>query len=540
MQPLQRGRVRPGKIVMDKRTVTAVILSFLIIVVFNYLLPQEQPPVPAKPAEVQKQAAEQPAAKKPLTTAPVSETKAAEEKEITIETGLYKAVFSSRGGTIKSWAIKNYKDKAGSDVRLLDKPGEVPAAAIGTNTSFDLSGVNFAVTGRDLKLDGGISTGSIIFEYAKDGISVRRTYTFKSDSYLIDLTDEVSGMQEYWITLGSDFGIFENDPSIHTGPTVLSGTDLKELNAGNLKEPQAFRDNIKWIAQEDKYFFSALVPASGIEEAKAFLAQKSPVVAFRAKSGVNKFSLYAGPKEHDKLETLKLGLEHIINYGFFSIIARPFFWVLKFFYSFLGNYGWAIILLTIVTRIPFIPMMTKSQKSMKKMQEIQPLMNDIKEKYKKDPQRMQKEMMELYKKHKVSPLGGCLPMLLQIPVFFALYKVLLISIELRGAPFMLWITDLAAPDSLFGHIPAVLPVIGGFALGPLPLLMGATMFIQQKMTPTSMDPTQAKMMLMMPFIFTFMFLNLASGLVLYWTIGNILGIIQQVFVNRSLAAEQQS
>jgi YidC/Oxa1 family membrane protein insertase len=278
-----------------------------------------------------------------------------------------------------------------------------------------------------------------------------------------------------------------------------------------------------------------------MEEVRVFLVQDSPVIAFRAKEGTNKFHMYAGPKEHDRLEALNIGLEHIIDYGFFSIIARPLFWILKFFFKFTGNYGWAIILITIVTRIPFIPLMTKSQKSMKKMQELQPLMNEIREKYKKEPQKQQAAMMELYKKHKVSPLGGCLPMLLQIPVFFALYKVLLISIELRGAPFMLWVTDLAIPDTLFGHIPA-LPLIGsligGMALGPLPILMGATMFIQQKMTPSTMDPTQAKMMLMMPLVFTFVFLNMASGLVLYWLVGNILGIIQQFFVNRSLTKEQ--
>jgi YidC/Oxa1 family membrane protein insertase len=321
---------------------------------------------------------------------------------------------------------------------------------------------------------------------------------------------------------------------------VLTGTDLKELAAKDLKEPKIFKENLKWIAQEDKYFFSALVPASPVEEARAFLVKDSPVIAFKGKSGKNAFHLYAGPKEHDKLGALNLGLEHIVKFGFFSFIARPLFWVLKFFYSFLGNYGWAIILITIVTRIPFIPLLNKSQKSMKKLQEIQPKMNEIKEKFKSDPQRMQKEMMELYKRHKVSPLGGCLPMLLQIPVFFALYSVLNIAIELRGAPFILWITDLAAPDTLFGHIPAAIPLIGGFALGPLPIVMGLTMLIQQKMTPSSMDPRQAKMMLLMPVIFTFMFLNFASGLVLYWLINNILGIIQQLFVNKSLAKEQAS
>ena len=148
--------------------------------------------------------------------------------------------------------------------------------------------------------------------------------------------------------------------------------------------------------------------------------------------------------------------------------------------------------------------------------------------------------MALYKTHKVNPLGGCLPMLLQVPVFFALYKILLISIELRSAPFMLWIQDLSAPDTLFGHLPAMLPLIGGFAVGPLPILMGATMLIQQKMTPTSLDPTQNKMMMLMPIIFTFLFLNFASGLVLYWLINNIFSIAQQLYVNRKVAKEAAS
>ena len=174
---------------------------------------------------------------------------------------------------------------------------------------------------------------------------------------------------------------------------------------------------------------------------------------------------------------------------------------------------------------------------MKKMQELQPKMAEVREKFKKDPQRMQREMMDLYKKYKVNPLGGCLPILLQIPVFFALYKILMIAIELRGAPFMLWLKDLSAPDTLFGHIPSWFPLIGGFAVGPLPILMGATMIIQQKMTPTSMDPAQNRIMMFMPIIFTFLFLNFATGLVLYWLMNNIFSITQQLYVNRKLKTE---
>ena len=262
------------------------------------------------------------------------------------------------------------------------------------------------------------------------------------------------------------------------------------------------------------------------------------MVTLRVKSGVNDFIVYAGPKAYDQLRELNVGLEHIIDFGLFSIIARPLFWVLKFFYRFLGNYGWAIVLLTIIVRIPFIPIINKGQKSMRKLQELQPKLAELREKYKKDPQRMQQETMELYKKYKVNPLGGCLPMLLQIPVFFALYKVLMVAIELRGAPFMLWITDLSAPDTLFGHIPAWFPMIGGFAVGPLPLAMGITMVIQQKMTPTSVDPAQNRMMMFMPVVFTFLFLNFASGLVLYWLTNNLLSIAQQFQTNRKLARQQ--
>jgi YidC/Oxa1 family membrane protein insertase len=233
--------------------------------------------------------------------------------------------------------------------------------------------------------------------------------------------------------------------------------------------------------------------------------------------------IYAGPKEYERLQKLHVGLEHIIDFGFFSILARPLFWVLKFFYKFLGNYGWAIVLLTIIVRIPFIPLINKGQKSMRKMQELQPKLSEIKEKYKKDPQKMQHATMEIYKKYKVNPVGGCLPMLLQIPVFYALYKVLMIAIELRGAPFLFWITDLSAKDPYY----------------ILPIIMGITMVIQQRMTPSSLDPAQNKMMMLMPVVFTFLFLNFASGLVLYWLINNILSIAQQFYTNKRIPPQRK-
>jgi YidC/Oxa1 family membrane protein insertase len=521
---------------MEKRTLIAIALAFAILFIYQYFFIKPEPQKVKKQAKVEEK-------EKPIPVElaePLIEPKSipTEEKEIRIETELYFAVFTTQGATLKHYELKKYKDKDGKNVVLLDKPGIEPPLAIGSKDNFDLSNANFKVIGNDLKLDSDKKSGSLIFEYANSGFSVKRLYTFYDDSYRIDVKDEVTGLPDYWITLGTDFGIHDNKSTFtHSGPVLLKESDRIDFNAKKLNEPKIYKEGLKWIAQEDKYFFSSLVPLTTVEEAKVWKLKDTPVIAFEGRPGVNSFILYAGPKEYNRLKALNMGLEHIIDFGFFSIIALPLFWILKFFYTLTSNYGWAIILLTIIVRIPFIPLINKSQKSMKKMQEIQPRMAEVREKYKKDPQRMQKEIMELYKKHKVNPVGGCLPMLLQIPVFFALYKILMIAIELRGAPFMLWIKDLSAPDTLFGHIPSWIPLIGGFAVGPLPIVMGITMVVQQKMTPTSMDPRQNKMMMFMPIVFTFLFLNFASGLVLYWLMNNVLSIAQQSYANKKLKKE---
>ena len=517
---------------MEKRALIAIAISFVILFLYQYFFIKPEPQQTQKKTEVVKK--EEPVPVKPLEL-PVSPKATAEEKEIKVDTEFYSAVFTTRGGTLKHFEIKKYKDKEGKNVVLLKGQGLESPLSIGSTDSFNLSGVGFQTSGKDIIVDKDKKSDSLIFEYADSGLSVKRTYTFYSNDYRIDVKDEVSGLPDYWITIGNDFGIYDSkDSSSHIGPVLLTGTKRVEPK---LKEAESYRDDLKWIAQEDKYFFAALVPLTPMEEAKAWKKNDIPLIAFKGKPATNSFILYAGPKEYDRLKALHVGLEHIVDFGFFSVLAVPLFWTLKLFYNILGNYGWAIVLLTIIIRIPFIPLVNKSQKSMKKMQELQPKMAEVREKFKKDPQRMQREMMDLYKKYKVNPLGGCLPMLLQIPVFFALYKILLIAIELRGAPFMLWIKDLSAPDTLLGHIPSWFPLIGGFAVGPLPILMGATMIIQQKMTPTSMDPAQNRIMMLMPIIFTFMFLNFATGLVLYWLMNNIFSIAQQLYVNRKLKTE---
>ncbi|MBI4689182.1 MAG: membrane protein insertase YidC [Nitrospirae bacterium] len=505
----------------EKRTLIAIVLSIVILVGYQYLFVKPVPKQPAK-AKVEKKE-ERPQEPVKSVSVPTAVTAPAGEKEIKVETALYSATLSSSGGTIKKWELKKHKDKEGMAVVLRKGVSLYPPLSIGNDNNFALSKINFNLSGKDLSLDNGMPSGSIVFEYAAPEYSIRRTYTFYHDSYKFDLKDEVAGLSEYWITVGTDFGISDvKDESAHHGPILLKEADRIEIDTKKLKEVKSYQGDLKWIAQEDKYFFAGIVPISQMHEARVWKVQDASVIAFKGKSGVNSFLVYAGPKEHDRLKELHVGLEHIVDFGFFSIISRPLFWLLKLFYKILGNYGLAIILLTIVTRIPFIPLINKSQQSMRKLQEIQPRMNEIKEKYKKDPQRMQKETMELYKKYKVNPLGGCLPMLLQIPVFFALYKILSVAIELRGAPFMLWVNDLSAKDPYY----------------ILPIVMGITMVIQQKMTPSSADPKQQKIMMFMPVIFTFMFLSFASGLVLYWLVNNILSIVQQFYVNKKTVKEK--
>jgi YidC/Oxa1 family membrane protein insertase len=520
---------------MEKRALIAVAISFVILFLYQYIFIKPEPQQLQKKTEVVKK--EEPAPVKPLEL-PVPPKATAEEKEIKVDTEFYSAVFTTRGATLKHYAIKKYKDKDGNNVVLLKSLGIAPSLGIGSTDDFNLSDTGFQTSGKDITLDRDNTSASLIFEYADSGSSVRRTYTFYPNDYRIDVKDEVSGLPDYWITIGTDFGIHDSkDRSTHTGPVLLKESDRVEFDANKLKESKSYSGGLKWIAQEDKYFFASLVPLTPMEEAKVWTKNNITLIALRGKPAINSFILYAGPKEYDRLKGLHVGLEHIVDFGFFSVLAVPLFWTLKLFYKVLGNYGWAIVLLTIIIRIPFIPLVNKSQKSMKKLQELQPKMAEVREKFKKDPQRMQREMMDLYKKYKVNPLGGCLPILLQIPVFFALYKILMIAIELRGAPFMLWLKDLSAPDTLFGHIPSWFPLIGGFAVGPLPILMGATMLIQQKMTPTSMDPAQNRIMMLMPIVFTFLFLNFATGLVLYWLMNNIFSIAQQLYVNRKIKTE---
>jgi YidC/Oxa1 family membrane protein insertase len=247
------------------------------------------------------------------------------------------------------------------------------------------------------------------------------------------------------------------------------------------------------------------------------------------------YQIFFGPKSMRILNAMGNDLKKAIHFGMFDFIAKPCLWFMNFIYSVIPNYGIAIIILTLLTKILLWPLGSKSYKSMSEMKRLQPLMAEIREKHKNDKKQMNQELMGLYKTYKINPMGGCLPMVLQIPVFFALYRMLYQAIELRHAPFFLWINDLSAPDRLFHFnfsVPLMQPPYG---IPVLTLIMGASMLLQQKMSPPPGDPTQAKMMMFMPIIFTFIFINFSSGLVLYWLVNNVLSIAQQYYIQKKNA-----
>ena len=471
----------------------------------------------------------------------------AEAKEVTVETPLYRAVFSSTGASIKSFKLKKYRLTADLDAPLVEMVhGQAPLVAIlfDAGGKTESSSVVYNVDENSLTLEAGASSRELTFRGAtSDGLLLQQTFRIDPDQYAIEHGFTVSNPLEKPAEGILKARISNLPPKESTsyysfiGASLLLNNKYEETASTDLKEEKSLSGLIAWISYQEDYFMTAFVPEA--ESQSNFLARRlgSGVLeqtwsaALQPIPPGNQFStrstLYMGPRDLDMLKVIGKKLDLAIDFGWTDIIAKPLLYLLKFFNQYMGNYGIAIILLTILIKILFWPLTHKSYKSMKEMQKIQPLMAKIREKYKDNREMMNKEMMSLYKTYKVNPMGGCLPMVIQIPVFFALFRILGNSIELRHAPFVLWINDLSAPDRLF-HLPFTIPLMTPPSGIPvLTLLMGASMFIQQKMTPTPGDPTQAKIMLLMPVIFTFMFINFPSGLVLYWLVNNVLSIGQQ-------------
>ncbi len=564
---------------MDRNLVVAIVLSVLIIVGFQYYFQSATPP-PTKPPIAKEQTktpqSEPPKVQEPTTkeipqTGPSlasqppsikpleSDDKSKKESLINVNSPKFEAVLSSRGGRIVSFRLKDYKLHVNGDelIDMFNQSGPDTAGPTLMLTTRDETVVDSNLNYQSdstptVKLDEQSQKTTVVFTATtKSNLTIEKKYTFRPDSYEIgfdfSLINKSSDSKSYLLTLPwrKTYDLKTDAKFPWDSAEILLNGELKDYQFKDIKGEEEPSGKIEWAGLGNTYFFKALVfgekPASKV----SLLKPQDGLAEIRVRYGAidlspggasqNRFSLYLGPKEKTDLVAAGDNLSHALVYSYYKVLnvmSEGLMMFLRFVYSGFTvagvkipgtyNYGWAIIILTILIKILFIPLSHKSMKSMKRMQDIQPQITKIKEKYKDDKAALNKATMELFKEYKVNPVGSCWPMFLQLPVFVALYQALSYSIELRHAPFVclpsiyLCINDLSAPDPYY----------------VTPILMGATMFLQQWLTPSAGDPTQKKMMLLMPVVFTWLFLSFPAGLVLYWLVNNILSIAQQLVTNK--------
>lgn len=552
---------------MNVRLIIAFVVSIGLIIAYQYLFFKPPPAPPEKSKETVVTPA--PAEQKPQLP-DVSKQAVAEKRppragvayqDIVVTTPLYTATFTTYGGRLKSWRLKQYLDRApmhplGKFVQNLiatvtggKKVDEGPAQAVDlVNTaavedaplgiSFTQGGIGYDETipcipsaaGVTLTRQGESQTLSLRWRSPK-GEQIDRRLTFYADSYQVDM--EVVITTPAVRKAGKDMLALEWTSAVDAkqketgffGPIYYtSGGGLEEVKPGKIKGAATTVAGTEWFGFKQNYFITLIAPSP---KDTTLVMRRSPEQVIRStqltpvelKPGGSErlaYKLFLGPKIAKLLAPITPTATKAAGYGWLTFIAVPILKILTFTNGLTGNYGLDIIILAIFLKVIFIPLTHKSQQSMKEMQQLQPEVKRLQQKYKEDKQTLNREIMELYKRRKVNPFGGCLPMLLQLPVFFALYRAFYDAIELRHSPFVFWITDLADKDPTY----------------ITPLLMGATMYFQQKMTTVTADPAQAKMMSFMPIIFTLFFLGFPSGLVLYWLVTNVLGIAHQMYINK--------
>jgi YidC/Oxa1 family membrane protein insertase len=526
---------------MEKRAILFLVLSVIILLFYPYFLQLWLGEAPngsekAGGPEIQKEiekSEEKIKEVEPLKTEELVDEMdvpaESEERYITVETELLKVVLSNRGGVIKKWELKKYKDHLGKNaenIELIQNKQEKSVYPLALSLGNDEPDEGFyTVEGGDLKVTGSREKGTLSFVREEGGGRIRKELTFFRDSYRVELRVSVpNGNGKPVVYLGENFGITNwghQEFVGFVGPVSLVDGQVEKDKIDKMENRVQHFGKVRWAALQDKYFISALLTEEETETRTITkkLGEDRTTIGLELPERDYRISLYAGPKEYDRLKALNAFLEEAIDFGWFiygswslvRLVAKPLFSILNFFHEMTHNYGISIILLTVLIKVLVIPLTHKSYKSMKGMQAIQPQMVALQKKYKNDREKLNREMLALYKTHKVNPLGGCLPVILQIPFFIALFNILYTTIELRQAPFILWINDLSDKDPFY----------------VLPILMGGTMFLQQKIQPTPLDPRQAKIMMFLPLVFTILFLNFSSGLVLYWMTNNILTIAQQ-------------
>jgi YidC/Oxa1 family membrane protein insertase len=552
------------------RLFVAIALSFIIFLAWDYFFVSKDAPPPQEPAAVQSEtipekgsvaesrpssseAADTPETPNPATpeTPALSISPETPTRSIEVRTNRFTATLNEGLATVSSMKLRQYKETidSDSDWKEVVNPSitdGIFSIGLKNNSIAGLASATFRSPENDL-VDAVSSDRTVSFAWqSANGITVTKQFHFQPDSYLVALTVTISNksnqrIEDALFISAQDVANNHDKRYGFTGPVALIGNDLQQIETDDLDERNMWSGDIKWSALTQNYFMTAIIPKEGSNggfgvtmnddryEGRVFSAE-SDIPANSSK--IFQYQLFAGPKSSSLLESIGYELERVIDFGWFDIIAKPCLWLMNFFYGMIPNYGIAIILLTILTKIVLWPLGTKSYKSMNEMKKIQPLMAELREKYKDDKKKMNEELMKLYRVYKINPMGGCLPMLVQIPVFIALYRMLYEAIELRHAAFLWWINDLSAPDRL-GNFDFAIPFMQApYGVPVLTVVMGATMFLQQKMSPPPGDPTQAKMMMFLPIVFTVIFINFPAGLVLYWLVNNTMSIAQQYFIQK--------
>ncbi|MCB1959259.1 MAG: membrane protein insertase YidC [Rhodocyclaceae bacterium] len=543
----------------NRRLILLMIFGLSLFMLWDAWLKYTNPPAPvAAAAQSARPTADAaiPQASASLSgdgSVPTASPSATSAPTIQVRTDAVVADISADGGDIVRLALIRHKatdDKSKNFVLLDNGSAHLYTAQSGLTgeglpnhkTRFDLP------AGEQVLADGEDTLVVRLAAPAVNGVTVTKILTFHRASYVVDVAYEINNGSDAPLRTDAYYQLQRDGEAAEsveamgvktfTGPAFYTDAEkFVKVSFDDIADRSATfpkKSDNGWVAMVQHYFVSAILPEQGVQ--REYFARKVGNNLFTAGAilpvaeippGASErisARLYAGPQEQAHLEAIAPGLELVVDYGWLTVIAAPLFWVLQWFHGLTGNWGWAIILVTVCLKAIFFPLSAASYKSMAKMRTLGPRLQRMKEQYGDDKVRMQKEMMEIYKKEKINPLGGCLPILVQIPVFIALYWVLLGSVEMRQAPWLGWITDLSVKDPFY----------------ILPIIMGASMLIQMRLNPTPPDPMQAKVMMAMPIVFTFMFLFFPAGLVLYWVVNNVLSIAQQWKITKMIQSGQKT
>ncbi|MCK5541388.1 MAG: membrane protein insertase YidC [Desulfobacterales bacterium] len=559
----------------EKRLLLAIVLSVVVLVGWNFLYIQPQA---KKTAQNVKTTEQQPVTNPSGTDSkskvsdyqPVKDTNLTESTQenqgirmkdfrtISVATPLYNISLSEYGAAVTSFTLNNYNETNKKDSQLKELvPKEIIRGLFRLSLKGkSISNFDSAIFKADARQNKTIlreGQKKISFTWTSpEGVVFEKIFTFHADTYLIgcDIIIKNGAPMPLNDSLGISVAGFldkaaEKEASFtFAGPIGIVDNELQEIKKKKIEDKDTYSGNITWAGYTTRYFMSCVIPEKPVNgefkvsNSNDILTSTLYLPMERIDPGkmlTVPLSCFMGPKSLAILKKSKESLTKAVNFGWFTILAKPLLIGMNLIHQVLPNYGVAIIVLTILIKIVLWPLGTKSYKSMNEMKKVQPLMVKIREKYKDDKQKMNKEVMALYKTYKVNPVSGCLPMIAQMPIFFALYRMLYQAIELRHAPFMGWIQDLSAPDRLF-HFNFSIPFMQEpYGIPLLTIIMGATFFLQQKMTPTSGDPTQARMMMLMPIFMTVIFINFPAGLVLYFFANNIISMGQQYYIQKKFS-----